>query len=232
MQRKCRRSAELREVACVAMPAPSNPKVYHITHLNNLPKIISSGRLYSDAAIVRQVGVHAKVGMGKLKAARFERPVTCHGGTFVSDYVPFYFCSRSVMLYILSRGNHDEVEYKGGQDPILHLEADFHSVIDAADAKGVPWAVSLSNAASRYATFRTGPAALDELDWECIGATQWSRPDVREHKQAEFLVHRSFPWARVDRLGVRNATVHQQVRTHLLKAEHQPPVEVQPAWYY
>lgn len=136
------------------------------------------------------------------------------------------------MLYILSRGNHDEVEYKGGQDPIVHIEADFNSVVSAADARGVPWAVSLSNAASRYATFRTGAEALAELRWECIQATQWARTDVREYKQAEFLVHKVFPWARVDRLGVRTTTVHQQVRTHVLKAEHQPPVEVRPAWYY
>lgn len=214
------------------MPAPAAPKIYHITHVGNLPRIIADGRLYSDAEMLAWEGEHAKVGMGKLKKARFERPVGCHEGTIVSDYVPFYFCHRSVMLYILSRGNHNEVAYKGGQDPIVHLEADFHSVCAAADAQKVRWAVSLSNAASRYAAFRTGDGALDELVWDAIAATRWVDPHVREAKQAEFLVHRSFPRRRMTRLGVRNARVHQQVRTHLLKAEYQPPVEVRPDWYY
>ena len=40
------------------------------------------------------------------------------------------FCPRSIMLYILHMGNHPDISYKGGQQPIVHLQADFHKVID------------------------------------------------------------------------------------------------------
>jgi len=50
--------------------------------------------------------------------------VKCHPGTKVGQYVPFYFCPRSIMLYILHRGNHPDLDYREGQGPILHLQAD------------------------------------------------------------------------------------------------------------
>jgi len=44
----------------------------------------------------------------------------------VGDCVPFYFCPRSVMLYLIYQGNHPDLQYHGGQDLVLHLEADLY----------------------------------------------------------------------------------------------------------
>ena len=214
------------------MPIPANPKIYHITHIDNLARIIEDGRLYSDAEMVRQSKDHAKIGMAKLKTDRFARPVTCHESTMVSDYVPFYFCTRSPMLYIAWKQNHAEMSYRGGQETIVHLEADFHRMITAAERQEVRWAVSSSNATAKYAAFYTGAGALEALDWECITAAQWAGSQRRERKQAECLFHTRFPWRGVTRLGVRTKTVHQQVETLLEHVEHRPPVEVRPDWYY
>ena len=214
------------------MTAPIPIKIYHITHFDNLARIIEADRIYSDAEMIRSSREHAKIGMEKLKTDRFERPVPCHPGTMVSEYVPIYFCPRSPMLYIAYRQNHGEVTYRGGQEAIIHLEADFHRMTAAAERNNVPWAVSLSNAAARYAEFRTGSRALEELDWECINATQWRAPHVKERKQAECLFHNHFPWWGITRLGVKTKTVHQHVRTVLERASHRPPVEVRPEWYY
>lgn len=214
------------------MSAPCPVKIYHITHVDNLAPIIEAGRIYSDAEMVRMGKEHASIGMAKLKAGRFERPVPCHKGTMVSDYVPFYFCPRSPMLYIAHRQNHGEMTYKGGQEAIIHLEADYERMVAAADRNNVPWAVSLSNAAARYAEFQTGAHAIEELDWDCINARQWQPSHVKERKQAECLFHGHFPWRGIIRLGVKTATVHQRVRNLLERAEHRPSVEVRPDWYY
>lgn len=214
------------------MSAPDPVKIYHITHVDNLARIIEADRIYSDAEMVRMGKDHASIGMAKLKTGRFERPVPCHVDTMVSDYVPFYFCPRSPMLYIAYRQNHGEMTYKGGQEAIIHLEADFGRMAAAADRNNVQWAVSLSNAAARYAEFRTGSRALEELDWECINARQWQPSNVKERKQAECLFHNHFPWWGITRLGVKTTTVHQRVRTLLERAEHRPPVELRPEWYY
>jgi ssDNA thymidine ADP-ribosyltransferase, DarT len=44
---------------------PENPKIYHITHVDNLPSIIAAGELISDAAIIEQGGPPAVIGMSR-----------------------------------------------------------------------------------------------------------------------------------------------------------------------
>ena len=68
---------------------PASPKIYHITHVNNLPSIIAARELISDAAIILQGGPPAAIGMSKIKQRRLGLSVNCHQGDFVGDYVPF-----------------------------------------------------------------------------------------------------------------------------------------------
>lgn len=51
-----------------------------------------------------------------------ELTLTSHPGVFVGQCVPFYFCYRSVMLYLLWQANHPNLAYRGGEHPIVHLE--------------------------------------------------------------------------------------------------------------
>ena len=77
---------------------PATPRIYHITHVNNLPAIIANGGLVSDAAILARGGPAATIGMSNIKQRRLSLPVSCHPGLNVGDCVPFYFCPRSTML--------------------------------------------------------------------------------------------------------------------------------------
>ena len=63
-------------------------------------------------------------------------------------------------------------------------------------------------------------------------AHDFRSPDVKEAKQAEFLVHESFPWELVRRVGVRSQQVAQQVAATLRGLAHRPPVEILTDWYY
>src|SRR5262249_46643902 len=153
---------------------PARPKIYHITHLDNLTRIVADGCLISDRAMIARGGPTQGIGMSAIKQRRLTQlEVTCHPGTKVGDYVPFYFCARSVMLYVIHRGNHPDLPYRGGQQPIVHLEADLQTVIAWAAARGVRWAFSLSNAGAYYAVFRSRVAELDQLDWGAIAATDF-----------------------------------------------------------
>ena len=123
---------------------PQKPKIYHITHIRNLPDIVKREGLLSDAQLLKQGGPQRRVGMSHIKRRRLEEiEVTCHSGTKVGEYVPFYFSPRSVMLYILNRGNHPDIDYNEGQEPIVHLEADLYQVVKWAEANNVRWAFSL-----------------------------------------------------------------------------------------
>ena len=213
-------------------PVPSEPKIYHITHVNNLVSIIQAGELRSDALMVAQGGPAAMIGMNHIKQRRLTQlSIPCLGGVMVGACVPFYFCPRSVMLYIINRGSSD-IAYTGGQGPIVHLEADLAEVLAWAKATDRPWAFSLGSAATRYAEFRNDAGELDQVDWTAVQARDWSNPVVKERKQAEFLVRDTFPWALVRRIGVHSHALATRVTDALQHAGHRPMVQMQQHWYY
>jgi len=215
------------------MPAPpAQPKIYHITHVDNLSSIIADDCLVSDAAMIARGGPAATIGMSSIKQRRLTLPVDCNPGDYVGDYVPFYFCYRSVMLFLIHRANHPDLAYRGGQGTIVHLEADLHSVVRWAIQTGTRFAFSLSNAGAYYAQFRYQIADLGEVNWPAVGSRDFRSADVKEGKQAEFLVHGNFPWHLVSRIGVHSRGIAQKVDTALSAAAHRPAVEVRSDWYY
>ncbi len=159
-------------------------------------------------------------------------PVSCHQGTNVGEYVPFYFCPRSIMLYVIYCANHPELAYRGGQEPIVHLEADVHQVVRWAETNGRRWAYSPSNAGARYAAFCTGIDRLDAINWDAVTATNFRPEDIKEAKQAEFLIEQQFPWHLVERIGVHSRTIVPSVTAANQGAEHRPRIEVRREWYY
>lgn len=211
---------------------PAWPRLYHITHVDNLASIIADGRLLSDGAMIARGGPTQAIGMSGIKRRRVEKlEVTCYPGTKVGDYVPFYFCPRSVMLYVIYCANHPELTYRDGQEPIVHLEADLHTVVRWAEENGRRWAFSLSNAGACYTEFRSRFDDLDQLDWQAISATDFRDPDVKEKKQAEFLVHGDFPFMLIERIGVRTQGIRMRVM-QALGERRGPQIEVLPQWYF
>lgn len=212
--------------------APTNPTIYHITHQDNLPSILRDGGMLSDADIFRRGGPDATIGMSSIKERRLRLPVRCHAHIMVGENVPFYFCPRSIMLYLIHKGNHEELTYRGGQGPILHLEANLKEVIGWATSQDVPWAFSLSNAGAYYTEFRNSEDSLGEINWEAVQSLDFRDPMIKEGKQAEFLVYNFFPWNLIRRIGVLSTTVQSYVLRALSGVSHKPVVEVMRSWYY
>jgi len=212
---------------------PKNIKIYHITHVRNLPQIAEAGVLWSDAKRI-ELGLDCKVvGMSQIKKRRLtDIEVACHPGTKVGDYVPFYFCPRSIMLYILHKGNHPDLQYTGGQGPIVHLQADLHATVKWAERNAVKWAFSDSNAGSYLADFHADLGNLDKINWAAVAANDFRDMQIKEGKQAEFLLYESFPWQLVEKIGVIDDNKVQTVRQAVAKATHKPSVAVERSWYY
>jgi hypothetical protein len=212
---------------------PECRKIYHITHVDNLNGIVADGELVSDRAVLERGGPAQPIGMSSIKRRRIqELEVPCHPGTRVGDYVPFYFCPRSVMLYVIHMANHPELTYRGGQEPIVHLEADLHETIRWAEATGRRWAFSLSNAGAYYTEFRTRAEELDQLDWDAIAATDFRAQHVKERKQAEFLLHDRFPFDLVRRIGVHSDAARARAAAAITGSRYQPAIEVRLEWYF
>ncbi len=219
------------------MTVPAQPKIYHIVHVDRLPSIIQSDGLWCDAEIVKYSGLGTTIGMSTIKARRLnELTLDSHLGLYVGECVPFYFCPRSIMLYLIYQANHPELTYHGGQGSIVHLEFDLQAAVAWADANDRRWAFTLSNAGSYFFEDRCDLAQLNEVNWDAVGANRWRgvgiSPIVKEGKQAEFLVETSFPWSLVERIGVRTNATYYQVVHALTDSAHKPQFEIKTEWYY
>ena len=120
------------------------------------------------------------IGMNGIKQRRRTRILNSHPDLRVGDCVPFYFCPRSVMLYVIFQRNHQELVYQGGQDPIVHLEADLRQTIVWAEKHKQRWAFTLSNAGAAYFTDRCNLAQLGEIDWDAVRTKDW-----QQHKEGK-----------------------------------------------
>ena len=128
------------------------------------------------------------------------------------------------MLYTVNRGNTGRA--LGCQRTIVHLV----STLAAGISQNRPWAISDGNAGAFHASFSSDLAALAELDWPAIRATQWQG---RTHeKSAEFLLADFFDWRRFHAIGCYNVEMAQQVQNLLVSAAHRPTVNVETNWYY
>lgn len=212
---------------------PKHPKIYHIVHVDRLASILASGGLLSDAEVMRDDLPGSVIGMNSIKQRRLkELLLASHLNLHVGECVPFYFCPRSIMLYIIHVGNHAELDYRGGQDPIIHLRADLHAAVRWADNSKPArrWVFTLSNAGSLYFEDVCDLNQLSRLDWGAISAKQWQA--CKEQKQAEFLVEQRFPWELVESIGVKADATYQKVQDVLSSARHRPQVSIERNWYY
>ena len=214
----------------------ADTREYRSRDVARLPSIIADGCLWCDAKMAQRSGAGTTIGMDHIKRRRREElTLTSHPSLHVGDCVPFYFCPRSVMLYLIHKRN-PELAYRGGQEPVLHLEADLHQVVNWADAHDQRWAFTTSNAGSYHFDDYANLAQLAKLDWDAIHAKWWSgskaRVDAKYRKQAEFLLERSFPWALITRIGVLSGNTGTRTLRAVQASNHQPPVEVRRDWYY
>ena len=215
---------------------PLQPKIYHIVHVDKLASIVADGFLFSDAVMAERPANGTVIGMNNIKARRMnELRLASHPDLFVGGCVPFYFCPRSIMLYMIHMRN-AELSYKGGQDEIVHLVALMDDAIAWADEQQRRWAFTLSNAGSFDFEDRADRAALSEVNWDAVAANQWSGgtvdPSVKRGKQAEFLVEHSFPWHLIRGIGTKSDRVARLAAQAMGNGGQQMAIRPKPEWYY
>ncbi len=204
--------------------------IYHITHLENLQRIIATNGLWCDRERISQGFGNVGIGHQSLKERRLVWPVNASTGGSIGDYVPFYFCNRSPMLYSIKTG---QVEgCSATQDDIVYLISNVETI-----SKGNrPWCFTDGHAVEKLTKFFEVLADLDKLDWTVIESWSWKNterdPDRKRRKQAEFLVRGSVPWNWIEQIGTRTQAVQAKIRELLENVDHRPLVSIQPKWYY
>jgi len=202
---------------------PLQTPIYHITDVANLSGILADGGLHSDAVMAQRNPT--VIGYSHIKQRRLcQIRVSCCNNRFVGEFVPFYYCPRSPMLYTINKGNTGRPP--GCQATIVHLVCN----IGTAVGLGQAWAISDGNAGAFHTSFDANLSALNGLDWPAIRASNWQ--GKTHEKSAEFRIEDFFPWTCIQQIGCHNSTVAQQVKAMIQNHNHQPSVDVQPTWYY
>jgi hypothetical protein len=209
----------------VPVPTP----IVHMTHISNLPAIIERGGLVAMTTLAAEHANVTSIAYTSIQQQRATKQVPCGAGGCLHDYVPFYFCRRSPMLFTISRGN---VPCEGGQDAIVH----FVSTAQRIEEEELDFAFTDGHGIMNYTSFYDDLDDLDEVDWPLIAAQYWvdtrEDGDRRRRRQAEFLVHGDFDWEMIDEIVVRSAARKQQVVDLIADLDHKPAVSVKPDWYY
>jgi len=200
--------------------------IYHITHVQNLRRILAESGLHCDRSAQQLKSVN--IGHMHIKQRRLNRVVPLGPGGTVGDYVPFYFAPRSPMLYAISRG---AVEgYLDGQQPVIYLCSTVESIVKAR----LHWVFTEGHADMGFTDFFDDLKHLDKIDWDLMQAKYWNDtdddPDRKRRRQAEFLVHHFFPWELVSYIGVYNRPVAEAVG-EMVRGPI-PQVRIEPGWYY
>jgi len=211
------------------MPVPERIGLYHITHIDNLAGIIRAGGLLAHNGI--EDG-YTDIAHQTIQTRRNQTPVLCPPGGALHDYVPFYFCRRSPMLYAIHKDNIET--YRGGQQSIVYLVSELVRVQQA----GLTFVFTDGHAIMQFSEFYNDVADLDKIDWPLMQAKLWTDtdedPDRKRRRQAEFLLHRRCPWSLISGIGVFDEAMQLRVEGLLnsLKPEHLPRVKVLRDWYY
>jgi len=209
-----------------------NPMVaiYHITHQNNLANILATGGLWCDAQTSANGLRPTEIAHANIKERRSRRRVPVSMDGVLADYVPFYFCPRSPMLYSIHHGY--VTAYQDGQAPLLHLRTSTEAVADCE----LRFAFTDGHATMALSRYFDDLTDLNQLDWEVINSRYWSDTasdnDRKRRKQAEFLVYRFFPWNLVQEIGVINRQMADVVTNLIQNQAHQPIVSICRNLYY
>lgn len=212
------------------MTTPTPGRLFHFTHISHLASIAESG-LAADDVVQADGRLTIEVGNQEIKAARRSRTVPCGPGGCVADYVPFYFATRSPMLYAIHAGN--VPSYQAGQADLVYLVSDVSKIV----ALDLPYVFTDRNATLAYARYSEDVTELDSLvDWQLMNQRFWNNtttePERRERRMAEFLVHGSVPWEAFLGVATIDGARSEQVREVLSSVGVTTEIHVRRGWYF
>lgn len=214
---------------------PSQLSVYHFLHIDNLASVFASGFLYSDGYI-RDHGMSSVcVAMNRLKERRLAIEIPLFDDLKVGYCVPFYFCTKSVMFYVIFKADSPDLAYKGGQEPIVYLRFDFNSVWEWAMRLNLRRVLTSGNASAAHAEAYLEKDAVCGLDWDAIRETQWGGDDLIQHrKAAELLVEERVSAGLIAEIGVIGEPRRQQAEGIVSQYPQfsQIPINVRREWYF
>ncbi len=214
------------------MGIPYPTPIYRIIHISNLEIYLKNKGLhapnYNPGNELKYKPIHSPA----IQQKRKKTAIKCGPKGVMHDYVPFYFGTRTPMLYLIHKGKVES--YSEGQEQIIYLVSN----VQLIEKKGLQFVFSDGHGISRVTEWYDQLSDLNKIDWKMVQERYWKEtdedPDRKRRKQAEFLVYKFCPWDLILEIGVINEKVKKTVTDilNLYSKCHHPIVNIHPEWYY
>jgi ssDNA thymidine ADP-ribosyltransferase, DarT len=195
-------------------------RIYHVTHVSNLPGILE------QRAIIAGAEPHLDLSPAALREERAEISVPGSRELRLTDFVPF-FLSPDAGLWQSLRSGHDHPRVSAAGRAADPLEFVFLvSTVRHVIAIDPVFALADGNAeasATRFATTRE--------DAERMLYRLRAESDSERLHNAELLVAGRLPLESVTLIGVANDKVRATVRDVLAGSDFTPKISVYPPWF-
>lgn len=189
----------------------SELRVYHVTHVRNLPSILEEGALVARATPVVDLSSELAREL-RQTAEAFGRPV--------ADFVPFSLAPESASWDELRRGAAEPRWSAAARAAAL---PDFVFLVTTVAALGPEAVIASGDAAGTYTRFATGeeaPRMLAHLN---------SDPEARA--AAEALAPERVDFRSIQLIGVAHEPARDDVRALLAGSGFAPKIAVYPPWF-
>jgi hypothetical protein len=196
----------------------SQQRLYHLTHIRNLPAILDAGELSASA--------HPEVDISPAGLRDERASVTFADDTNLNDYVPFFLSPHALVWQaIRTREHHPRL----ARDVVGTDPADFVLLVVTVkqlDAAGQRYAVT--DGSAEGATTRFGWSGEDADRTLARLRAETLQQGILD---ADLLVHGAVPFSDVSLIGVAHDKARWAVRDLLGDEGYQPKVAVYPPWF-
>ncbi|MBC7723947.1 MAG: DUF4433 domain-containing protein [Burkholderiaceae bacterium] len=220
-------------------------RMHHVTHLSNLPSILSSG-IHADQSPLLTSRPTVDVSSADNRTARRSTPVAGETGSTVADYVPFYLSPQASLWADFRSGTADprfspEASARPASEYVI-LVSTAKTLAVAAAAEQVRSGEDLATLAlagqDDSVVTTDGDAADPRTRFGATGDSSTRMlqrivtvKDSEELLEAEFLVKGSVAFESITLIGVANDRARDAVKVLLATSKYKPRVVVHPPWF-
>ncbi|QQS27576.1 MAG: DUF4433 domain-containing protein [Sphingobacteriales bacterium] len=166
------------------MPELNKTYLYRMTHIENLPHVLRFG--ITHTASVNSNPEFVPIGDSNIIATR--NNFILNNGRRLGDYIPFYFGTRTPMLYVVQNGFNMVVPTP--PENIVYCVSSVQKIIDLQLDYVFTDGHAIDGFTTQYSTAEI-QSIETIIDWKAVRARYWRSDidlDLKRRKEAEFLV--------------------------------------------
>ncbi|MHA4893313.1 type II toxin-antitoxin system toxin DNA ADP-ribosyl transferase DarT [Pedobacter sp. PWIIR3] len=202
---------------------------YRIIHRDNLIHLLKHGL----------VSKHHKnadpdftaIGNLEIIDVRSATPVRIAGYGNIGDYVPFYYTTRSMMLYNIVTGYYAPKVPKRAKSEIIAVRCLIKNLAELPK-----WFFTDGQANDDNSEHYRDLNLMKQIDWACIHGEDFTKSaadyDKQRRYQAEFLVHHEVPLDHIEAICVYDQTTDKWVKEEINKAGLKIPVYIHKHYFF